>query len=42
MYPANVWPVFGVQVAPPEQIGVFDGAFGENAGAKGAISTTWL
>jgi hypothetical protein len=45
MNPAIAWLVFGVQLVttpPVEQIGEFDGALGENAGAKGAISTTWL
>ena len=41
-YPAIVWPVLGVQVAPSLQIGEFDGAFGEKVGAKGARSTVWL
>jgi hypothetical protein len=47
MYPVIDWEEFGVHVAAPVepesvQIGVFDGAGGERAVAKGAISTTWL
>jgi hypothetical protein len=39
-YPVTVCPVFGVQVAPPLQIGEFDGSLGVYVGAKGAKSTT--